>query len=142
MAMRLKENDIIEQLKSDIDRYAPLTIKSVEREVVLTEGRADAIIEFCIAEGLCFKALIEIKTVATPKIISQAAQQLMAYLRRIDDKTIVPVIVVPYMGTQQAKTLQQEGISWIDLSGNMVIRERSIHEMPSCWSVFACCVPI
>jgi hypothetical protein len=122
MAMRLKENDIIEQLKSDIDRYAPLTIKSVEREVVLTEGRADAIIEFCIAEGLCFKALIEIKTVATPKIISQAAQQLMAYLRRIDDKTIVPVIVVPYMGTQQAKTLQQEGISWIDLSGNMVIR--------------------
>jgi hypothetical protein len=121
--MRPKENEIIEQLKNDIDKYAPLIIKSIEMEVRLTEGFcADAIIEFCITEGPCFKALIEIKTVATPKIISQAAQQLTTYLRRIDDKTIVPVIIVPYMGTQQAKTLQQEGISWIDLCGNMMIK--------------------
>ena len=120
--MRLKESEIIERLKSDIDRYAPLTIKSIEWEVVLTEGRADALIEFCIADGPCFKAMVEVKTVATPKIISQAAQQFTTYLSRIGDKTIVPVVIVPYMGTEQAKMLQRDGISWIDLSGNMVIR--------------------
>jgi hypothetical protein len=122
ISMRLKESEIIEQLEREIDRYAPLTIKSIEREVQLEGFLADALIEFCIADGPCFKAMVEVKTVATPKIISQAAQQLTAYLRRIDDKTIVPVVIVPYMGTEQAQTLQQEGISWIDLSGNMVIR--------------------
>jgi hypothetical protein len=121
--MRLKENEIIEQLQSEINRYAPLTIKGTDWPAKLKEGFCvDTIIEFCIADGPCFKALAEIKTVATPKIISQAAQQLTTYLRRIDDKTIVPVIIVPYMGTEQAKMLQREGISWIDLSGNMVIK--------------------
>jgi hypothetical protein len=121
--MRLKESEIIGQIQSDIDKYAPLTIKSIDREVRLTEGFfVDAIIEFRIADGPCFKAMVEVKTVATPKIVSQAAQQLTTYLRIIDDKTIVPVIVVPYMGTEQTKMLQREGISWIDLCGNMVIR--------------------
>jgi hypothetical protein len=121
--MRLKESEIIEQVQREIDRYAPLTVKSIEREVKLTEGFiADALIEFCIASGPCFKALVEVKSVATPKVISETAQQLTAYLSRIDDKNIVPLLIVPYMGIQQAKTLQREGISWMDLSGNMVIR--------------------
>ena len=124
--MRLKENEIIEQLQREIDRYAPLTIKSIEREVQLTQGfRADAIIEFCIVDGPCFKALAEVKNVATPKTISLTANQLAVIQNRVNDKEMVPLLIVPYMGTEQAKTLQQEGISWIDLSGNMVIRVQS-----------------
>jgi len=124
--MRLKENEIMEQFEREIDRYAPLKIKSILVKTLSQDISPDIVagtfIEFCIADGPCFKAMVEAKTVATPKIISQAAQQLTAYLRRIDDKTIVPVVIVPYMGTEQAKLLQREGISWIDLSGNMVIR--------------------
>ena len=126
--MRLKESEIMGQLEREIDKYtyAPLKIKRIKVEILSQDISPDifagTFIEFCIADGPCFKAMVEAKTVATPKIISQAAQQLTAYLRRIDDKTIVPVIVVPYMGTEQSKMLQREGISWIDLCGNMVIR--------------------
>ncbi len=121
--MRLKENEIIEQLKNDIDKYAPLTIKNIERTNLLTQDiGADAIVDFCVKDGPCFKALVEVKTVATPRIISNTVLQLREYLRRIDDKTIVPVVVVPYMGKEQAKLLEREFISWIDLSGNMFIR--------------------
>jgi hypothetical protein len=121
--MRLKESEIIGQLQREIDRYAPLTIKSIEREVVLTAGfRVDALIEFCIADGPCFKALVEAKVIATPRIISDAVLQMREYLRKMDDTTIVSVIVVPYMGAEQAKTLLREGISWIDLCGNMMIK--------------------
>jgi hypothetical protein len=121
--MRLKENEIIEQLQREIDKYAPLTIKSIEREVVLMEEfRADALIEFCITDGPCFKALVEVKSVATPKTISLTAQQLFAIQSRVNNKEMIPLLVVPYMGTEQAKTLQREGISWIDLSGNMMIK--------------------
>jgi hypothetical protein len=118
--MRLKENEMIKQFQREPDKFAPLTIKSIEREV---QGfYADAVIEFCIGEGPCFKALAEIKTTATPKIVSQAVQQLKSYLAKINDKSTVPVVLVPYMGNEQAKLLQREGISWIDLCGNMVIR--------------------
>lgn len=131
--MRLKENEIIEKFRQefdikhrqviDIGKYAPLIIKNIEREVSIEEGfLADAIIEFCIADGPCFKAMVEFKTVATPRIISQVAQQLKSYLSKIDDKSTVPVVIVPYMGTEQAKILQREGISWIDLCGNMMIK--------------------
>ena len=126
--MRLKESEIMGQLEREIDKYtyAPLKIKRIKVEILSQDISPDifagTFIEFCIADGPCFKAMVEAKTMATPRIISQAAQQLTAYLRRIDDKTIVPVIVVPYMGTEQSKMLQREGISWIDLSGNMVIR--------------------
>jgi hypothetical protein len=35
---------------------------------------------------------------------------------------MIPLLIVPYMRPEQAKILQQEGISWIDLCGNMTIR--------------------
>ncbi|MGD8501068.1 MAG: hypothetical protein PVJ86_10500, partial [Phycisphaerales bacterium] len=34
----------------------------------------------------------------------------------------VPLLVAPYIGTKQAKILEEKGISWLDLSGNMSIR--------------------
>jgi arginine repressor len=124
--MRLKESEIIERLQQEIDKYAPLTIKSIKREIPLTEGlRADAIIEFRIVDGPCFKALAEVKNVATPKTISLTVNQLAVIKGRGNDKEMVPLIIVPYMSTQQSKVLQREGISWIDLSGNMVIRAPS-----------------
>ncbi|MFH1371033.1 MAG: type IV toxin-antitoxin system AbiEi family antitoxin [Planctomycetota bacterium] len=121
--MRLKENEIIEQFQREIDRYAPLTIKSLEQEVPPLLGLyADALIEFRIADGPSFQAVAEVKSVATPKIISQTAQQIAAIISRTSDKTTVPIVIVPYMGKQQAKILQREGVSWIDLCGNMLIR--------------------
>ena len=116
----------MEQLEREIDRYAPLKIKSIEQKTLSQDISPDifagTFIEFCIADGPCFKAMVEVKTVATPKIISKTTQQLATILSRIDDKNIVPLLIVPYMGTQQSKMLQRESISWIDLSGNMVIR--------------------
>ena len=35
---------------------------------------------------------------------------------------MVPLIIAPYIGAKQAKILEEKGISWLDLSGNMSIR--------------------
>ena len=122
--MRLTKSEIMQKFWDEAEKYAPLKSERMLQETqdISLDISVGTFIDFCIADGPCFKAMVEAEVVATPKIISQAAQQLTAYLRRIDDKTIVPVIVVPYMGTEQAKMLQKESISWIDLSGNMVIR--------------------
>ena len=123
--MRLKESEMIRQLEPGSDKFAPLEIKSVLIKTLnedISKNFADAFIEFCIADGPCFKALVEFKTIASLKIILQTVQQLNGVLNRMGDKETIPLLVVPYMGTEQTKMLQQEGISWIDLSGNMVIK--------------------
>jgi hypothetical protein len=118
--MRLKESEILDRLEREIDRYAPLTIKSI----VSGDNRAEAIIKFCIPNGPCFEAEVEIKSVATPKIISQMSQYFFTIQGSLNEKERIPLLIVPYMGTEQARMLQREGISWIDLSGNMVIGVR------------------
>jgi len=131
--MRLKESEILERLRQEIEvepgqvidsgKYAPLIIKRVEQDVLLSEGlRADAIIDFCVVDGPCFKALVEIKNVSTPKEISLAVNQLSTFINRLNDKEIIPLTIVPYMRREQAYKLQQNGISWIDLCGNMMIK--------------------
>jgi hypothetical protein len=123
MIMRLKENEIIEQLQREIDRYAPLKIKDTKWPAKLTEGFCiDTIIEFCIGDGPCFKALVEVINIATPKNISLAVNQLSVFINRLNDKEIIPLMIVPFMRREQANKVQQNGISWIDLCGNMMIK--------------------
>jgi arginine repressor len=112
--MRLKESEMIELLQNESGKFAPLSIKSITSG----DNNAEAFIEFFIADGPYFKAFVEIMPVATPKMISSMVQ----FFRGLNDKEKIPLLVVPYMGSEQTKILQREGISWIDLCGNMMIK--------------------
>ncbi|MHC4323550.1 MAG: hypothetical protein ACYSUX_04680 [Planctomycetota bacterium] len=121
--MRLTEEQVIQSLKNMGEKYAPLVINSFSESVSLLGGcQVDAIIEFSIENGPSFKAVTEIKTVSTPQSILIGARQLSAYVANDKESDRVPLLVAPYIGTKQAKILADNGISWIDLSGNMTIR--------------------
>jgi hypothetical protein len=121
--MRLTEEQVIQSLKSMGERYAPLIMKRIAEQVSLPEGRqVDAVIEFSIQNGPSFKAVAEIKTVATPQNILMGARQLADYFGKAKKTNIVPLVIAPYIGAKQAKILADKGISWIDLSGNMSVR--------------------
>jgi hypothetical protein len=121
--MRMTEREIIRYLQNSIGQYEPLVIKRLEEQVNLAEGyQVDAIIEFSVEEGPCFEALVEIASVATPKNILQKSRELSDYIRNINMPNIIPLIIAPYIGRKQAQMLEDKGISWIDLSGNMSIR--------------------
>jgi hypothetical protein len=121
--MRLTEKQVIQSLKSMGERYAPLMINSLAEQVSMPEGcQVDAIIEFSIKNGPSFKAVAEIKTVATPQNILMGAQLLASYVANDKERDRVPLLVAPYIGVKQAKILEEKGISWLDLSGNMSIR--------------------
>ena len=124
--MRLTEKEIIKYLQNSGGQYAPLLINRLEEQVNLADGyRADAIIEFSIPDGPCFEALAEIKSVATPKNIVATSRQLADYLTKINKPNIIPLLIAPYIGKKQAQMLDDKGISWIDLSGNMCIKVSS-----------------
>jgi hypothetical protein len=120
--MRLKESEMIEQLQKEPNKFYPLLIKNIKWADSSIEMGADAFIDFCIEDGPYFKALVEIKNVATPKNINLTINQLSIFINRLNDKEVIPLIIVPYMRREQADKLQQIGISWIDLCGNMMIK--------------------
>ncbi|HUT46813.1 MAG TPA: hypothetical protein VMX36_11045 [Sedimentisphaerales bacterium] len=121
--MRLTEIQVRQSLINMCERYAPLTINSLSERISSLDGsKVDVFIDFSIQNGPSFKAVVEIKTVATPKNILMGARQLAAYLVNDKEPDRVPLLVAPYIGTKQAKILEEKGISWLDLSGNMSIR--------------------
>ena len=125
--MRLTEKQVIQRLKDAGDKYAPLIIKRIiEEQVPLQLGfrgcRADAVIEFSVQGGANFKALVEITPVSTPKNILDKTRQLNDCVNKIEKADFVTMIIAPYIGAKQAKVLADEGISWMDLSGNVSVR--------------------
>jgi hypothetical protein len=123
ITMRLTEEQIIESLKRTDGKYAPLMINSLQEQSSLQDGyQADAIMDCSIQNGPSFKAVVEIKTVATPQNILTGIQLLKAYATNGEQSDMVPLLVAPYIGAKQAEILADNGISWLDLSGNMSIR--------------------
>ena len=121
--MRLTEKQIRQSLTNMGERYAPLTINRLTEQTSLLGGcQVDVVIDFSIQNGPSFKAVVEIKTVATPQNILMGARQLASYVANDKEPNKVPLLVAPYIGTKQAKILEEKGISWLDLSGNMSIR--------------------
>lgn len=121
--MRLSEKECIERFQKTAGEYAPLELTRVMQQVPLTPGlRADAIIELAIPRGPSFKAVVEIMPSATPKKTREKCGALSDALNKTNDKTLVPLVIAPYIGKRQAEILAEEGISWIDLSGNMTVR--------------------
>ncbi|OHB63049.1 MAG: hypothetical protein A2Y76_12680 [Planctomycetes bacterium RBG_13_60_9] len=121
--MRLSETKIIERLESIGVQYAPLVLVSVEKELTVADGlRADAIIRFRISDGPSFDALAEITCLASPKNVRTKSMQVLDLARRADNPRLIPLLVAPYVPPKQADALEEAGVSWLDLSGNMVIR--------------------
>lgn len=116
--MRLTESEIIDRLSSQMDLYKPLEIIQINQE---SNYETDAIIKFKIQEGSSFEALVKVVTISTPKTISQKSNLLKNLSSKFGKRKLVPMIIAPYINEKQSAVLYEEGISWIDLSGNMLL---------------------
>jgi hypothetical protein len=121
--MRLGKRDIIEELRTAGMRYSPLAIASIDTE----SGRrhdtsSDAVIEFRIEHGPSFRASAQLIPAATPKAVCERSEQIRDDLPKGPCSVPVPLIIAPYVPAKQADVLAWAGLSWLDLSGNMVIR--------------------
>ena len=65
--------------------------------------------------------LVELKTATASHALHGAIKALRNHLIHFKRKGI-PLLVVPYMGEQGRELCRQEGIQWMDLSGNAAIR--------------------
>jgi len=123
--MRLGEAQILNRLQSIGAEYAPLVIVSIQREFpVSNSARADALMRLRVVNGPSFDALAEITSPASPKNVRMKSLQLLDLIKKAGNKRLIPLLIAPYISPRQADTLKEAGLSWLDLSGNMVIRVR------------------
>jgi len=87
-------------------------------------GRADHGIGM-VAETRRGTFLVELKTATARQALHAAIEALRNHLVHFKRKGI-PLLVVPYMGEQGRELCRQEGIQWMDLSGNAEIRTERI----------------
>ncbi|MBM4026217.1 MAG: hypothetical protein FJ280_12545 [Planctomycetes bacterium] len=121
--MRITEKEVIDQFLAMGAQYAPLTVISLTRETPIGAGvRAEVLIRFAIEGGPSFQALAEITVLGTPKTIQAKCLQVLGLATRAKDPELVPLIIASYIPPRQADILREAGVSWMDLSGNMVVQ--------------------
>ena len=120
--MRLKENEIISELENR-ENLSPLMVDRVEQSSSkIGNWGIDAIITFSIQDGPSFNAAVDLLPISTPKSISQKINVLVNFASKLKKQKMVPMIIAPYISGKESNLLVDQGISWIDLSGNMLIK--------------------
>lgn len=122
------------------DRSAP-TARSVERDAMRILplhlagflGQAEDDVQLGLeprggpgdigAEAGGLRWLFQVKTSSQPGIVASVADRLVP----LSDDGTVAALVVPYMTPAGAKTAQDRGLNWLDLSGNACMHARGLH---------------
>ncbi len=90
---------------------------------ILSAKEIDFVVEFRVPQGPSFKGIVEIVSVATPKIVRQKISVLRDFMAKTPKaNNYTPILVAPYIGDKQAEMLDSNNIYWMDLSGNMKIK--------------------
>lgn len=82
--------------------------------------QVDFVIDAC---GRSFA--VEYKQSSDAASVAMALEQVQAAVRR--EERLIPLLLVPYMGTVGARRCRNEGVGWIDLSGNAHVEIDSLY---------------
>ena len=97
---------------------SPLRLVVVADGVPANTGRADFLIDL-VWRGERKGFVAEYKAVATPKKVEAAIREAKSYAVEHPDR--LPMILVPYISKETAERLQEERMSGLDFSGNVVV---------------------
>lgn len=91
----------------------------VEFEPTRSNRVFDALLELCAPDGTCGTLILEAKIRLEPRDVSKIADQLAAYGRLSDGEVAVPVLVAPFLSSRTRERLEEHGVGYIDLTGNV-----------------------
>ena len=112
----ISEATVLEKLRAELVQFPPLSIRWLSVEPVLGT-RWDAMLEAKWRRET-YRFVVETKRSATPKMFQQAISWLKAAPRPSET---YPLLLVPFLSTEQLAELEQSDLSGIDLSGNGIV---------------------
>jgi hypothetical protein len=97
---------------------SPLELVVIADGVPAVTGRADFLIDL-VWKGERKGFVAEYKAVATPKKVEAAIREAKSYAAEHPDR--LPMVLVPHISKETAERLQEEEVSGLDFSGNVVV---------------------
>jgi hypothetical protein len=98
---------------------------AVEFEPTRSNRVLDAFLKLCAPDGTCGTLILEAKNRIEPRDVSKIADQLAAYGRLSEGEVAVPVLVAPFLSSRTRERLEERGVGYIDLTGNVrVVQDR------------------
>ena len=104
-----------EALSTCLQKVPFLKIKDVEEEVGQETFRPDFLITLEAPDGTQ-TFVVEVKNTGQPRVAREAVNQLLRYSE--DFPQAFPVFIAPYISPAAAEICEQEGVGYLDFSGN------------------------
>jgi len=114
------DNRLISRAVSGLRTHLPSNWRiEVETQPAGNVGVLDALLRLCAADGTSGNFILEAKNRVAPKDVSTIAERLTAYGRLGDGEGAVPVLVAPFLSSRTRDRLEERGVGYIDLTGNV-----------------------
>lgn len=116
----MTETEILDRIRNNELQLPPLTITPIYgRDPVAERGRGPVSLPLEVAwEGRRYEFVVKCLRTSTPKVFQEAVTLLKG---RGGEVGKPPILVAPYLSSQQIKELEANRLSGIDLSGNGVV---------------------
>lgn len=88
---------------------------ALARDAGRGDGRADALLEVRAPDGARGVISLQAKPLLEPKDVPYVLSQL----RLVAGKDAKPVVAAPYLGSRTRERLREEGVGYVDLTGNV-----------------------
>jgi hypothetical protein len=120
------DNKLISKAIDELGARLPANWRmEVEFEPARSDRALDALLRLCAPDGTCGTLILEAKNRIEPRAVSKIADQLTAYTRLSDGEVPVPVLVAPFLSSRTRERLEERGVGYIDLTGNVrVVADR------------------
>jgi hypothetical protein len=79
----------------------------------------DAIAKLTAPDGASLWLVFEAKNSIEPRDVANAARQLSAYQEVMGNRKSIPIVVAPFLTRRTRESLQNAGLSYLDLTGNI-----------------------
>ena len=93
----------------------------VEFESAESHRVFDALLRLRAPDGTCGTFILEAKNRVEPRDVRTIADQLGMYGRLPDEGTVVPVLVAPFLSPRTRERLEERGVGYVDLTGNVLL---------------------
>lgn len=111
------EKEILDYVRAGKLTLPPLSFNLLADSIKLNGMQPDFVFE-ADWKGQQYKFVAEVKRYSSDKTILDAANQALYYAKALDAN---PLIIVPWLSTEQLLLLESRGVSGVDLCGNGVI---------------------
>jgi hypothetical protein len=109
------ESQVREQLQQVLEEVPFARLKGLRQEVQVRDGKIDLELDLTVAKEQ-WRLLVETKTIAEPRLIRGAIQQLHTDLSGLTKS--YGVVASTYISPRAAEICKEAGIGYVDLAGN------------------------